>query len=159
MAAVSVSPASRPNPTMPSARRKACRRRSRSSCISTVNSSRRFSPMVNSRRAKVFEVVASCRKLRVDVSMTKSVALAGAATRDKKSDEHADADADGDGLIGIFADGLVGDLRAGDGFIADICGDFLAAFERGGEAVAGFTDFLSGHVCGGGHQRARVFGK
>jgi hypothetical protein len=37
--------------------------------------------------------------------------------------------------------------------------DFLGAFQRGGETLAGFPDFFSGHVGGGGHQGARVFGE
>jgi hypothetical protein len=41
----------------------------------------------------------------------------------------------------------------------DVAGDFLGAFQRGGETVAGSPDFFTGHVGGGGHQRSRVFGQ
>lgn len=36
---------------------------------------------------------------------------------------------------------------------------FLAAFQCGGEPLAGLPDFISSHVRGGSHQRLRVFGQ
>src|ERR1019366_3358236 len=140
-------------------KRKACRRRSRSSCTSTVNGWSRFSPMVNNRRAKCFEVVASCLTLTVDSSITKSIAVAGAPARDEIADEHADTESDANGLIRMFTHGFVGGFCAGDCPVTDIARDFLGAVQRGGETLAGFPDFFSGHVGGGGHQGARIFGE
>src|SRR5450631_2421632 len=159
IAAVSVTPASRPNAATPSAKRKACRIRSRSSCTSTASNSSRFSPMVASRRTNFFEVVASWPRLTVDSSIMKSIAFAGAAACDQITDDRPDADADGDGLIRIFADGLVGDLGTGDGLVADIGRDVFGAVQCGGETLAGLPDFFAGHVGGGGQEFARVFGE
>ena len=70
-----------------------------------------------------------------------------------------DPEGDGDGLIRMFTHGFVGSFRAFDRFVANTARDFLAAFQRGGETLAGFPDFFSGHVGGGGHQGARIFGE
>src|ERR1039457_482673 len=121
MAAVSVRLASKPNAATARAKRKACRRRSRSSCTSTVNSSSRFSPMVNNRCAKCFEVVASCLKLTVDSSITKSIAVAGAPARDEIADEHADTESDANGLIKMFKQGFLGRLLAAGWPVTTTC--------------------------------------
>src|SRR5580658_11192738 len=155
MAAVSVRLASKPKTATPRAKRKASRRRSRPSCTSTINSSSRFSPIVNSRRARSFEVPASCFKLTVAVSILGSVTVAGTPARDEIAENRPDADADGDGLIGMLMHGLVHRLGALDRFVADASGHFLGFFQRGGETLAGFADFFSCHVCGGAHKGAR----
>jgi hypothetical protein len=36
---------------------------------------------------------------------------------------------------------------------------FLAAFQRGGQSLAGVPDFLAGNVGRGGHQIARIIGE
>src|ERR1017187_5564190 len=159
MAAVSAIPVSRPKVAMPRASRMACRRRSRSSCTSTINNSRRFSPTVIIRRAKRFEVAASCWKLTVAASMSGSVAVAGAPARDKIAEERTDTEGDANGLIWMFTHGFVRGFRAFDRFVADTARNFLGAFQRGGETLAGVPDFFSGHIGGGGHQGARIFGE
>ena len=75
------------------------------------------------------------------------------------ADERTDADADADGLIGMLVHGLVRSFCAFDRFVADAARDFLGAFQSSGETLAGFPDFFSSHVGGGGHQRARIVGE
>jgi hypothetical protein len=106
--------------------------------------------MVNSRRAKFFEVVASCLKVTMEVSMAQSVMVAVAPAGDQITDEHSDSDPDGDGLIRMFMHGGVGRFGAGDRLVTDPAADLFGAFERGGETLAGFADFFAGHVRGGG---------
>jgi len=134
-------------------------RRSLSSCTSTFNSSSRFSPMVNSRRAKRFEVVASFPKLAVDSAITTSIAFAGAPAGDKKADKRTDTEGDGHGLIGMLMHGFVSGFRGLDRLVTDTSRDFLGTFQRGGETLAGFPHFFSSHIGGGGHQCLRVFGQ
>src|SRR5438105_12388545 len=126
------------------------RRRSRSSCTSAISNSRRFSPMINSRRAKCFEVVAGCPKLAVLSSMPGSISVAGAPARDEVADERADTQADGDGWVGMIVHRLVGRLGALDRFVARTAIDLFAAFQCGGETFPGLADFFSGDVGGGG---------
>src|ERR1035441_5269708 len=160
MAAVSVTPASSPNAATPRASRKACRRRSRSSCTSIARRSSRFSPIVNSRPANRLEFAASCLRLPVTaVSILWPVAVAGTPAREEITNERPDPDPDGDGLVGMLMHRLVGRFGAFDCFVADTARDFLGAFQRDGETFAGFADFFSRHVGGGGHQRACVFGQ
>jgi len=130
-----------------------------SSRTSTRNTSGRFSPMVNSRRAKHFEVVASFPKLAVDSATTTSIAFAGAPAPDKKADERADTQGDGHGLIGMLMHGFVSRFRGLDRLVTDTSRDFLGALQRGGETFAGFPDLFSSHIGGGGHQCLRVFGQ
>src|ERR1035437_8140208 len=59
----------------------------------------------------------------------------------------------------MFTHGFVGNFRACDRLVTDIARDFLGAFQRGGETLAGCADFFSGHVGGGGYQGARIFGE
>src|ERR1035437_8274642 len=115
--------------------------------------------MVNNRRAKCFEVVASCLKLTVDSSITKAIAVVGARARDEIADEHAEPESDADGLIRMFTHGFVGGFCACDCPVKDIARDLLGAVPRDGETLAGCADFFSGHVGGGGHQGARIFGE
>jgi hypothetical protein len=75
------------------------------------------------------------------------------------AENRPDADADGEGLIGMFMHGLVGRTRAINGFLADAAIHFPSAVQRGGETLAGFGDFLSGHIGGGIHQGARIIGE
>src|ERR1035437_2948303 len=159
MAAVSVIPASRPNAATPRASRMACRRRSRSSCTSTINNSKRFSTMVKSRRAKRFDVSTSCPTPMVAGSITGSIAVAGAPASGEITDDRTDTEGDGHGCIRMFAHGFVGGFGAFDRFVADTARDFLGAVQCGGETLAGISDFFSGHVRGGRHQGARVFGE
>jgi hypothetical protein len=92
-------------------------------------------------------------------AMSQSVRVAGTPAGGEIADENPDSEANGDGLIGIIADLLVNDFRAFDCFVADIAGDFFSAFQGGGETLAGFTDFFSGDIGGGGDQCARIFGE
>src|SRR6185503_11965286 len=43
--------------------------------------------------------------------------------------------------------------------LANAAIDLLAAFQRGGETLAGLPDFFARYVGGGGHQVARIFGE
>src|SRR5208282_796184 len=159
MAAVSVRPASRPNTAAPRAKRNACRTRSRSSCTSTINNSSRFSPMINSRRAKRFDVSTSFPAPMAAGSITVSIAVAGASAGDEITGDGADTKGDRQGLIRMFTHGFIGGFGALDRLVLDPAKNLLAAFQRGGETFAGFADFFSGHVRRGRHQGARVFGE
>ena len=75
-----------------------------------------------------------------------SIAFVRTAAGEQKTEDRPDADADGDGLIGIFAHVLVHHFCAGDRLVADTAADFLGAFQRGGETLAGFADFFTGHM-------------
>jgi hypothetical protein len=59
----------------------------------------------------------------------------------------------------MFTHRLVGSFYACDSLVANIACHFPAAFQRGGETFAGFPDFFSGYVYGGGHQGTRIFSK
>ena len=59
----------------------------------------------------------------------------------------------------MLAHGFIGGLRPLDRLLPDAARDVAGVFQRGGEAFAGFPDFFPRHVCGGGHQRARIFGE
>src|ERR1035438_8363915 len=127
MVAVNAMAASRPNAATPRANRMARRRRSRSSCTSSINSSKRFSPMINNRRAKRFNVSTSRPTLLADDSMTGSVAVAAAAARGQIADERPHTEGDADGLIGMLVHGLVRSFCAFDRFVADAAIHFLPA--------------------------------
>jgi hypothetical protein len=88
-----------------------------------------------------------------------SITVAGTPTGGEIADENLDADADGDSLIGVLANPLINRFGAFNGFVANIAGDFLSAFQCRGEALAGFADFFSGHIGRGGYERARIFGE
>jgi hypothetical protein len=88
-----------------------------------------------------------------------SIAVAGTTAGQEITEDHPDPDADGDGLIRMLTHGFVGGFRAFDRFVTDTARDFLGAIQRGGKTFAGFRDFFSGHVSGGGHQGARIFGQ
>src|ERR1017187_9402150 len=90
---------------------------------------------------------------------TISVAVAGAPAHGQIADERPHTEGNADGLIRIVTHGFVGSFRAFDRFVANTACDFLGAFQRGGETRAGFRDFFSGDVGGGGHQGARIFGE
>jgi hypothetical protein len=111
------------------------------------------------RRANRWEVATSCPPLELVGSMLESAAVAGAPASYQKAEDGADAKGDGNDWIGMFAHGFIGGLSAFDRLFADAAIDLLATFQCGGEALAGFTDFCSGHVGGGGDQSARVFGQ
>ncbi len=50
-------------------------------------------------------------------------------------------------MIRMFAHGLIGRFRAGDGLVADATPDLFGAFQRGGETFAGIrTDGSLGRV-------------
>src|ERR1043166_875908 len=85
--------------------------------------------------------------------------VARTLAREEKADERADPDGDADGLIRMLAHSFVRRPDAFDRLLADPAIEFLATFERHGEALAGIPDFFSGHVGRGGHQRPRVFGQ
>jgi hypothetical protein len=78
---------------------------------------------------------------------------------DQITDDRTDPDSDGYGLVGMLMHGFIGNFRARDRFVPDLARNFPGAFQRGGETFAGFSDFFSGHIGGGGHQRLRVFGQ
>jgi hypothetical protein len=83
----------------------------------------------------------------------------GATAGDEVTDERAQADPDGDGLVGMAMDGFVGGLAALGGLGAGLAIKVLAAFEGGGEALAGLAHLVAGHVGGGGHQGTGVVGE
>jgi hypothetical protein len=64
--------------------------RSRSSCTSTINNSKRFSPMFHSRRAKRFDVSTNCPASVEAAFIALSVAVAGAPVRDHISNQCPD---------------------------------------------------------------------
>ena len=72
--------------------------------------------------------------------------IAGTTPTEQITDERADAHTDDDGLIGIFTHGFIGDLRPGDGLVADAARDLPGIVERGGKALAGIADFFTGHI-------------
>src|SRR6266576_7273160 len=152
-------PASRPKVATPRASSMACRSCSRCSCTSTITNSRRFSPIVNKRRVKRLADAASCPRLIVAGSIIGSVGVAGAPAGEEIADQRADSEGDTDGFIGMFVHGLVGDLGAFDRLVAYTAIEFLAAFEGGGETLAGLADLFTRHVGRGGHQRPRIFGE
>ncbi len=78
-----------------------------------------------------------------------SVIVAGTAAREKKAREGSQAEGDADGVIRMFLNCLV---RA----FGVIRGLFLDVIERGRETFAGFRDFFTGDIGGGGHQGARI---
>jgi hypothetical protein len=90
------------------------------------------------------------RKLPVDSSITGSIPIAAATPGQKKAEDGPDSHSDGDGLVRMLMYGPIDRFGPLHGFV-------LGAFQRGGEALAGFPDFFSGYVGGGGHQSARVF--
>jgi len=94
----------------------------------------------------------------MDSSILESVIVPRAAAS-KIADENANSDANSDSLIGILADLLVHHFCPFNRFVPDISRHFLSVFQGGGKALAGFGDFFSGDICGGGHQRARISGK
>ena len=91
--------------------------------------------------------------------MTGSVSIARAPASDEVTEERTDTDGDADGLIRMRVHGLVGGLGALDRLPFKATEDFLAVFQCGGEPLAGFANFFSDHIRGGGHQGARIFGK
>jgi hypothetical protein len=106
--------------------------------------------MFNNLRAKSFEAVTNGLKLADTCFLTGSTAVAATAPGEQIADERPDADADGDGLIGMLMHGLVGRLGTFDRLLADAPVDFLAAFQGGGQPLAGVADFFPGHIGGGG---------
>src|SRR5579862_8661305 len=159
MAAVSVMPANRPNTATPRAKRNACRTRSRSSCTSTINNSSRFSPMINSRRAKRFDVSTRFPTPMAAGSITLSIAVAGTPAGDEITGDGADTEGNRQGLIRMFTHGFIGGFGTFDRLVLDPAQDLLAAFQRGGKTFAGFADFFSGHIRRGRHQGACIFGE
>src|ERR1700722_7114336 len=133
MAAVNVMAASRPNAPTARAMRKACRRCSNSSCTSNNNSSIRFSPTVNNRRATSFEVAANSVKPAVDSTITKLIAVAGASASSQITDQRPNTQGDGHGLVGMLMYGFVRRFGALDGFVADTPGQLLGPIQGGGE--------------------------
>src|ERR1043166_3673579 len=158
-APVSVMPASSPKAATPSARSMACRSCSRCSCTSTIINSSRFSPMVNKRRVKRLADAASCPRVVVAGSIMGSVGVARAPAGDEIAGQGAHGKGDADGLIGMFVHSLIGGFGAFDRLVAHAAIELLAAFERGGETLAGFAHFFTRHVGRGGHQRPRIFGE
>src|ERR1051325_7235874 len=159
MATVRPAPVRKPNTPTPRANKMARRMRSRSSCTSSINNSKRFLPMANSRRATgLGEALVGSEPLAA-VSITGSVAIVPAAGGDQITENRTDPEGDPDGLIGMLAHRLVRRLGAGGRFLADAVIDLFAAFQRGSEAFAGFADFFSGDIGRAGHQGARVFGQ
>ena len=75
------------------------------------------------------------------------------------AEQHADAKGDADGLIRVLVHGPVGGLGSLNGLVSNAAIHLLAAPQCGGKALAGFLDFFPGHVGGGVHQRARIFGQ
>jgi len=146
MAAVNAMPASKPNAATPRAKRNARIRCSPSSCTSVLKSSSLFSPMVNSRNAKFLERAASWLEAFRGFIHSESIPIAIAPAGDEKAEERSDTNPNGDGLIGMLMHGFVRCFGAGDRSVADATGDFLGAFQGGGETFAGFPDFFSRHI-------------
>jgi len=115
--------------------------------------------MVNNRRAKTPRRLDEAPGMGKGVSMSWSVAVAGAPERDQIAEERPHAEGEADGLIRMLAHRRVRGFGALDGLLPNAATDFLAAFQSRGEALAGVADFLSVHVGGGVHQGARVFGE
>jgi hypothetical protein len=82
-----------------------------------------------------------------------------AALSQQVANHRTDTEGDANGLIGMLVHGLVGRFGALDRFIAYPAIDLFAAFQCGGETLAGFADLFSGRVGGRHHQGARVFGE
>jgi hypothetical protein len=95
----------------------------------------------------------------VHFSITKLIALAGALAGGQVTDNRSDPDSNGYGLVGMFMHSFIGNFRACDSFVPDLARDFPGAFQRGGETLAGFSDFCSSNIGGGSHQGLRVFGQ
>jgi hypothetical protein len=102
-------------------------------------------------------VAANSLKLTVDSAVTASFAIAGTPPSDDKADECSDPGADGYSLVGVLMHGFVGGLRGLDCLVADPTRNFFAVFQCGGQTLAGFPDFFSGHIGCRGYQGARVF--
>ena len=103
------------------------------------------------RRAAIVPVAAGFLKLAVFGSIAGSVPVAGAPSSDEIADERTDTEGDAYGLIRMLVHGLVGGLGALDCSFAYPAINLSAAFQRGGEALAGVVDFFPGDVGGGGH--------
>jgi hypothetical protein len=103
--------------------------------------------------------VASSLKLTIDSAVTESFAIAGTPPSDDKADECSDPGADDYRLVGVLMHGFVGGLRCLNCFVADTARDFFGVFQCGGQTLAGFPDFFSGHIGCRGYQGARVFGE
>jgi len=88
-----------------------------------------------------------------------SVAIAEASARGQISDERSYAASDADGLIGVFMHGPVRSFCAFNRLLANAAINSFAAFQCGSEPLAGFLDVFSGHVGGGSHEGAGVFGE
>jgi hypothetical protein len=82
-----------------------------------------------------------------------------AAPSEQQGYERTDTEGDANGLIRMFTYDVVGSFGPFHRFVADTARDFLGAIQRGGKTFAGFPDFFSGHVGGGGQQGARIFGQ
>jgi hypothetical protein len=93
------------------------------------------------------------------INFPASVAIAGASAGENKVEERSDPDADGSGLKGMVMHGFIGGFRAFDCFAANLSRDVPGVFQGGSEMFAGFRDFFPGHVGGGGHHGARIFGQ
>src|SRR5579862_9825957 len=115
--------------------------------------------MVNSRRAKRLDFSTSCPPLLVADSMARSMVVPETPARGQIADESPDTHGDADGLIRMLAQGLVGRLGALDCFVSYPAIDLFAAFQRGGQTLAGLANLFPGHVGGRSHQSARIFGQ
>jgi hypothetical protein len=88
-----------------------------------------------------------------------SITVAEAGAGGKKTDQRSNPEGDPNGLIGMLVHGLVGSSGSFDGLVADTARNFPGAIQSVGEPLAGFPDFFSGHVGGGGHQGLCIFGQ
>jgi len=109
---------------------------------------------------------ARCQPLSVDIrfvektpccNSAKLAAFPRAAICDKKAKNRTGSDANGDGLIRMLMDGLVGQLCTFDRLLANAATDFLAAFQCGSQAFAGFANFFASHIGSSSHKCVRIF--
>jgi hypothetical protein len=105
------------------------------------------------------EFAASCVKLSAAVSMSSSTAIPRAPAGEQTARKCPNPDAKADGSIRMLMHGYVGRFCTCGRFLANAPVDFFAAFQSGGETLAGFPDFLPGHIGGRGHQSAPIVGE
>src|ERR1051325_3629565 len=139
-----------PNATTAAPQSIASTRRHFSSCNSTANSSARFCTVASAPSAA-----------RRSESNNPSPSGGGVSSmilspRHQHADEQADAKRNADGLIRMFADDLVGRLRAGDRLLLQPQARILGSLERTADALTHLVGLVTRHARGGGQPFFRV---